>query len=55
MALADQLAAAAGLLMEKAAGVPAVWIEGIQPAWIEPNSSSRLADLLRDPERDLFR
>ena len=50
MALADQLAAAAGLLMEKNAGLPAVWIEGISPV-----GSGSLADLLRDPTRDLFR
>ena len=50
MALADQLCAAAGILMEKNAGVPAVWIEGVRPA-----GSGRLRDLLRDPERDLFR
>jgi coenzyme F420-0:L-glutamate ligase/coenzyme F420-1:gamma-L-glutamate ligase len=50
MALADQLAAAAGVLMEKSAGRPAVWIEGV-----EPEGRGRLADLLRDPERDLFR
>ncbi len=50
MALADQLAAAAGILMEKSAGRPAVWIEGIVPS-----GSGSLADLLRDPERDLFR
>lgn len=50
MALADQLAAAAGILMEKSAGRPAVWIEGI-----EPEGGGGLADLLRDPERDLFR
>ena len=50
MALADQLAAGAGILMEKSAGRPAVWIEGI-----EPSGSGSLADLLRDPERDLFR
>ena len=50
MALADQLATAAGILMEKSAGRPAVWIEGIEPA-----GRGRLADLLRDPERDLFR
>ena len=29
MARADQLAAAAGLLMEKAAGRPAIWVEGV--------------------------
>jgi coenzyme F420-0:L-glutamate ligase/coenzyme F420-1:gamma-L-glutamate ligase len=50
MALADQLAAAAGILMEKSAGRPAVWVEGVQPS-----GSGSLADLLRDPERDLFR
>lgn len=50
MALADQLAATAGILMEKSAGRPAVWIEGVVPS-----GDGRLADLLRDPERDLFR
>jgi coenzyme F420-0:L-glutamate ligase/coenzyme F420-1:gamma-L-glutamate ligase len=50
MARADQLAAAAGILMEKAAGRPAVWIEGI-----EPEGDGGLAPLLRDPARDLFR
>jgi coenzyme F420-0:L-glutamate ligase/coenzyme F420-1:gamma-L-glutamate ligase len=50
MAVADQLAAAAGMLMEKEAGIPAVWVEGVAVA-----GSGGLADLLRDPERDLFR
>ena len=50
MALADQLAAAAGILMVKDAGIPAVWIAGVIP-----EGSGRLRDLLRDPERDLFR
>ncbi len=50
MALADQLAATAGILMEKSSGRPAVWIEGVVPS-----GSGALADLLRDPERDLFR
>ncbi|MFQ5514132.1 MAG: coenzyme F420-0:L-glutamate ligase [Myxococcota bacterium] len=50
MAEADQLAAAAGLLMEKAAGHPAVWIEGVRP-----EGKGSLRDLLRDPHRDLFR
>lgn len=49
-ATADQLAAAAGLLMVKDAGVPAVWIEGYPP-----HGDGRLADTLRDPETDLFR
>jgi coenzyme F420-0:L-glutamate ligase/coenzyme F420-1:gamma-L-glutamate ligase len=50
MARADQIAAAAGLLMEKEAGTPAVWVEGIA---IEGKGALR--DLLRDPARDLFR
>ncbi len=50
MARADQLAAAAGILMEKNAGRPAIWIEGV-----DTFGDGSLADLLRDPERDLFR
>ena len=50
MAYADQLAAAAGILMEKEAGRPAVWIEGVAV-----EGEGGLPDLLRDPERDLFR
>jgi len=50
MALADQLAAAAGILMEKNAGIPAVWIEGVTL-----DGGGSLADLLRDPQKDLFR
>ncbi len=50
MAYADQLAAAAGILMEKEAGLPAVWVEGVTP-----DGEGSLADLLRDPENDLFR
>ncbi len=50
MAYADQLTAAAGILMEKDAGLPAVWIDGVP---VEGDGG--LSDLLRDPERDLFR
>ena len=49
-ATADQLAAAAGMLMRKDSGVPAVWIEGLP---IEGNGSVR--ETLRDPSTDLFR
>jgi coenzyme F420-0:L-glutamate ligase/coenzyme F420-1:gamma-L-glutamate ligase len=47
---ADQLAAAAGLLMRKDAGVPAVWVEGVALA-----GDGRLRESLRDPSQDLFR
>ncbi len=49
-ATADQLAAAAGLLMRKDAGIPAVWCEGVALEGDAP-----LRSLLRDPEGDLFR
>jgi coenzyme F420-0:L-glutamate ligase/coenzyme F420-1:gamma-L-glutamate ligase len=49
-ATADQLAAAAGLLMWKGAGIPAVVVEGVH---FEGDGSVR--ELLRDPAGDLFR
>ncbi len=50
MATADQLAAAAGLLMVKDAGVPAVWVEGLSLS-----GEGRLSETLRDSQLDLFR
>ena len=50
MATADQLAAAAGLLMTKDSGVPAVWVAGIAP-----EGSGGVSATLRDPKLDLFR
>jgi coenzyme F420-0:L-glutamate ligase/coenzyme F420-1:gamma-L-glutamate ligase len=50
VATADALAGAAGLLMRKDAGVPAVWIEGIA---LGGDATARV--LLRDPKLDLFR
>ncbi len=50
-ATADQLAAAAGLLMWKSAGIPVVAIEGLE---FEGDGTVRDA-LLRDPSTDLFR
>ncbi|RIL05550.1 MAG: coenzyme F420-0:L-glutamate ligase [Proteobacteria bacterium] len=50
MAQVDQLAAAAGLLMGKDAGVPAVWIEGAPCG-----GDGGIRALLRDPKLDLFR
>ncbi len=49
-ALADELAAAAGLLMAKDAMAPAIVVSGI--AWQESDSSA--ADLLRPHHEDLF-
>jgi len=49
-ALADELAAASGLLMSKAGRVPAVWVQGLH--WEESGDSAK--DILRDKEEDLF-
>jgi coenzyme F420-0:L-glutamate ligase/coenzyme F420-1:gamma-L-glutamate ligase len=49
-ATADQIAAAAGLLMWKSAGIPVVVVEGVP---IEGDGC--VADLLRDSSADLFR
>lgn len=50
MATVDQLAAAAGLLMQKDSAIPAVFIRGIHVS-----GDGRLTDLLRDSKEDLFR
>jgi coenzyme F420-0:L-glutamate ligase/coenzyme F420-1:gamma-L-glutamate ligase len=49
-AIADQLAAAAGLLMSKSAGVPVVVVEGFAY-----QGDGDVRDLLRDSSTDLFR
>jgi coenzyme F420-0:L-glutamate ligase/coenzyme F420-1:gamma-L-glutamate ligase len=51
VAVADELAAAAGLVMEKGAGVPAVIIRGYKYTQQEGNAKK----LIRQPENDLFR
>lgn len=49
-ATADQLAAAAGLLMRKDAGIPAVWVAGVTP-----KGDGAVRDTLRESATDLFR
>jgi coenzyme F420-0:L-glutamate ligase / coenzyme F420-1:gamma-L-glutamate ligase len=51
VAVADQLAAAAGLVMVKDAGCPVVLIRGYK--WKRAEGSAR--SLVRDPQNDLFR
>jgi len=51
VAVADQLAAAAGLVMRKAEGCPVALIRGFE--WQPAEGSAR--SLLRPPEQDLFR
>jgi len=52
IAIADQLAAAAGLVMKKDAGCPVALIRGFE--W-QPTAEGSARALLRKPEQDLFR
>lgn len=51
IAVADELAAAAGLLMEKDSGTPAVLVRGFR----FPRGEGSVRELLRDSRKDLFR
>ena len=53
VAVADELAAAAELVMGKAAGVPVAIVRGVDPAWFGDGSVA--GDLIRRPDEDLFR
>ncbi|MYH97267.1 MAG: coenzyme F420-0:L-glutamate ligase [Acidimicrobiia bacterium] len=53
VAIVDELAAAAELVMGKTENVPVAVIRGIDPAWF--GSGSVQADLVRPPNEDLFR
>jgi coenzyme F420-0:L-glutamate ligase/coenzyme F420-1:gamma-L-glutamate ligase len=51
VAVADQLAAAAGILMRKSAGCPVVLLRGVE--WKTADGSARV--IIRNREQDLFR
>jgi coenzyme F420-0:L-glutamate ligase/coenzyme F420-1:gamma-L-glutamate ligase len=53
VAVADELAAAAELVMGKARGAPVAVVRGVDPAWLR--ESSVAAELVRSPQEDLFR
>ena len=53
VAVADELAAAAELVMGKAGGVAAAVVRGVDPAWFR--ASSVRAEIVRPPGEDLFR
>ncbi len=55
LAVADELAAAAGLLMGKLERIPAVLIRGYRRAAGEPGTEGGARTLVRSAERDLFR
>jgi coenzyme F420-0:L-glutamate ligase / coenzyme F420-1:gamma-L-glutamate ligase len=52
VAVADEVAAAADLVMGKAAGVPAAIVRGLDPEWLRAGAGR---DLVRAPSDDLFR
>jgi coenzyme F420-0:L-glutamate ligase/coenzyme F420-1:gamma-L-glutamate ligase len=52
VAVADELASAAELVMGKSSGVPVAVIRGADPAWLRDAS---VGELIRSPQEDLFR
>jgi coenzyme F420-0:L-glutamate ligase/coenzyme F420-1:gamma-L-glutamate ligase len=52
VAVADEVASAAELVMGKAAGVPVAIVRGLDPAWFREGS---VRELVRAPQDDLFR
>ncbi|HEX9969562.1 MAG TPA: coenzyme F420-0:L-glutamate ligase [Acidimicrobiales bacterium] len=53
VAVADEIAAAAELVMGKASGVPVAVVRGVDPSWLREGSVR--AELVRPPADDLFR
>lgn len=52
VAVADELASAAELVMGKSAGVPVAVVRGADPSWFR---ESTVSELIRPPQEDLFR
>jgi coenzyme F420-0:L-glutamate ligase/coenzyme F420-1:gamma-L-glutamate ligase len=52
VAIADEIASAAELVMGKSSGVPAAIVRGLDPSWFGAGAAR---DLVRDPSEDLFR
>lgn len=53
VAVVDELAGAADLVLGKATGMPVAVIRGVDPTWLRRGEVH--AELIRDPEEDLFR
>ncbi len=53
VAVVDEIAAAAELVMGKATGVPVAVVRGIDPAWF--GDGNVVDDVVRSPDEDLFR
>jgi coenzyme F420-0:L-glutamate ligase / coenzyme F420-1:gamma-L-glutamate ligase len=52
VAVADEVAAAAELVMGKSSGIPVAVVRGLDPSWLRDSS---VRELVRDPSGDLFR
>jgi coenzyme F420-0:L-glutamate ligase/coenzyme F420-1:gamma-L-glutamate ligase len=52
VAVADELASAAELVMGKSNGVPVAVVRGVDPSWLRDSS---VEELIRPPQEDLFR
>ena len=52
VAVADELAGAAELVMGKSTGIPVAVVRGVDPAWLR---DSTVNELIRSPAEDLFR
>ncbi len=52
MAVADEVASAAELVMGKAKGIPAALVRGLDAAWLR---NSSVQELIRPTDDDLFR
>lgn len=52
VAIVDEIASAAELVMGKSAGIPAAIVRGIDPAWL---GEGAVSDIIRAPQDDLFR
>lgn len=52
VAVADELASAAELVMGKSTGVPVAIIRGVDPSWLRDSSMN---EIVRPPSEDLFR
>ena len=53
VAIVDEIAAAADLVMGKSAGVPVAIVRGLEPGWFR--SGGVVDEIVRDPADDLFR
>jgi len=52
VAVADELASAAELVMGKSSGIPVAVLRGVEPEWLR---DAEIGELVRPPQEDLFR